>query len=108
MYNLMNLSKQDHRENEGTLLLDLKSYNDTNQFKPLLSGTFKIHILRSGTNSYINSMTASSCHKKILVQMWPRVHNPLNVHAMGGLLPSSGKRQLQSTSKEISLLLNNL
>jgi hypothetical protein len=24
MYKLMNLSKQDHRENEGTLLLDLK------------------------------------------------------------------------------------
>ena len=45
---LMNLSKQDHRENEGTLLLDLKSYNDTNQCKPLLSGTFKICVPRSG------------------------------------------------------------
>jgi len=48
MYTLMNLSKQDHTENEGTLLLDLKSYNDTNQCKPLLSSTFKICVPRSG------------------------------------------------------------
>jgi hypothetical protein len=50
---LMNLSKQDHRENEGTLLLDLKPY-DTNQRKLLLSGTFKICIMRSGTNIHAN------------------------------------------------------